>query len=138
MNGFRSKLAQVVTGDGRNVKFVDDVDYTANDGTHYRIPRGASSDGISSPPASWPVRPPFGKDWLAGCFHDAAYRNTLLVVETSLSGFESTHLAELPKDKCDMLLREAALSLGDSETEADALFYGVKDFGWKAFNQDRT
>ena len=134
MQGFLTKIAQVVTSDGRNVKLIDPVDYIAADGTHYRIPRGVSSDGISSPPESWPVRPPFGQDWLAGILHDSAYRNTLQIVDTD----GNTTLATLPKDKCDDLIREAALSLGDTDIEADALFYGVRDFGWKSFDVDRS
>ena len=136
MQGFQNKIAQVVTMDGRNVKFVDSIDYVAVDGTRYRIPRGADSDGISSPAASWPVRPPFGQDWLAGVLHDCAYRNTLLIV-TELGETESTRKSNLTKEQCDNLLREAAISLGDSAAIADALYYGVREFGWRAFNEDR-
>lgn len=130
---FQNKVISVLTGDGRNFALLEDVFYTANDGTEYAFPKGAQSDGISSPPEAWPLRPPFGQDWLAGVGHDCFYRNTALKVLPDGSRVK----ADLNKEQSDLLLREMAVSLGDNDFQADQLYYGVKDFGWRAWSTDR-
>ena len=98
--GFQSRVAMGATEDGRNFTFVEPLTYVAKDGRVFVIPRGATTDGISSPPEAWPVRPPFGNDWLSGALHDCAYRNTLLIVNAE--GTAQT-LANLTKEDCDNL-----------------------------------
>ncbi len=132
--GFQSVIAEVITIDFRNFKLLKEIIYFAVDSTVYILPAGASSDLISSPREVWSVRPPFGNDALAGFGHDCAYRNTLLIQLPD----GSRKLANLPKDKCDSLIREMAISLGDTDFQADELYYGVKDFGWRSFDEDRA
>ena len=129
LQGFQSKIAEVVTADGRNFKLCRAIHYLAVDGTEYVIPIGASTDGASTPAAIWPALPPFGDYWLAALLHDAAYQDTLQ--------FTDGTKCELPKDKCDRLLKEAMESLGVSESKVATIYEGVSLGGWKAFRDDR-
>lgn len=120
MPGFGDNPWTVDTEDGLNFVLQEPVTYTAADGTVITIPAGTTSDGASTPPALWPTIPPFGAYWRAAFLHDYLYRDT-----------------EMPKDRCDSLLREAILSLGVSPVLADTIYEGVHLFGWASFAGDR-
>ena len=111
----------VRTSDGRNFVLLTPFSFTsAKDGQIYTVPAGATSDGASTPPELWPTIPPFGKYWLAAFLHDWAYR-----------------MSDLPKARCDELLREAMEALQVDRAEADAIYEGVHLFGQSSFDQDR-
>lgn len=134
--GFKSNTLDVRTHDGRNFVLLADADYQAADGTLYRMPAGATSDGASTPPILWSKFdrdwiPPFGSYWLAAVLHDCAYRKTLL-------RFDGVWInADLPKDKCDALLREAMESLGTHALTIDEIYHGVVICGLGSFEADR-
>jgi Protein of unknown function (DUF1353) len=96
------------------------------------MPKGAATDGASTPQAIWDVLPPFGAYWLAAFLHDCAYQNTLLIVKET--GMEK---AALFKDDCDSLLKEAMQSLGVDNADVETIYQGVRVGGFKAFNDDR-
>jgi hypothetical protein len=129
LQGFQSKIAEVVTADGRNFKLCRAIYYIAADGTIYVLPIGASTDGASVPAAFWSALPPFGDYWLAAFLHDCAYQNTLQYADSSA--------CNLPKDKCDQLLKEAMESLGVDSARVETIYEGVSLGGWKAFRDDR-
>jgi len=129
MIGFSSNVFEVATEDGRNFTLLQSVSYTAVDGTVYTIPIGATSDGASTPPELWPFIPPFGGYWKAAFLHDAAYRNTLL---------KNGAPANLTKETCDGLLKEAMQSLGVDEIMVDKIYWGVAIGGWSSFEKDRA
>ena len=129
LQGFQSKIAEVVTADGRHFKLCRAIYYLAVDGTIYVIPIGSGTDGASTPAAIWPALPPFGDYWLAAVLHDAAYRNTLQYPD-------GTPCA-LTKEACDDLFKEAMDSLGVNDDITATLYEGVKYGGWKAFRADR-
>lgn len=131
--GFQSKIFEVATEDGRNFKLIKPVRFLARDGTLYELPEGAPSDGASTPPEIWPSIPPFGLYWPAAYLHDCAYQNTLRVIADT-----GWTLADLPKGKCDGLLREAMQSLGVPLELVYAIYDGVTIGGQNAFNNDRS
>jgi len=136
--GFQKTLFEVATTDGRHFILQQPVDYVAADGTEYRIPIGATSDGASTPPILWEKFglewiPPFGSYWPAAVLHDAAYRNALMV----WNGV-SWITANLSKPQCDALLREAMESLGTHALTVDEIYHGVVVGGQSSFDQDRA
>ncbi len=130
MPGFQSIIFEVATEDGRNFKLMKPVTYIALDGTVFVIPKGASTDGASTPAELWPLIPPFGNYWPAAFLHDAAYQNTLELT--------NGNKANLPKDRCDDLLKEAMISLGVPVYLVQEIYDGVKFGGWSAFREDRS
>jgi hypothetical protein len=130
--GFKSPLFKVATADGRNFTLLDAVDYQSKDGTLYRIPGGADSDGASVPRPFWNVIPPFGRHWPAAYLHDAAYRDTLMV--WAGGGLKKASVSE---DRANDLLLEAMESLGVPWVEMTAIHEAVVLAGKAAFNEDR-
>ena len=72
------------------------------------------------------------KYWMAAFLHDCAYRNTLQV----WAGGEFVQ-ANLNKETCDNLLKEAMTSLGTHTLTRDTIYEGVNLGGWKSFEEDR-
>lgn len=123
----------VRTRDGRNVTLMEDVELRSDTGAVYRVPIGSESDGASTPPEIWVKLPPFGDYWLAGVVHDAAYRGTL---QRQLeNGYWAP--AMLNKDQADLLLLDCMSALGVAQGTKEAIYDGVRLFGWKAFSEDR-
>jgi len=131
--GFRNLPAWVSTWDGRNFVFLDDLLYNSKAGVQLRIPSGAETDGASTPRGSWNALPPFGTYWPAAALHDAAYRNTLQILNSQGSWV----VAALDKVTCDSLLREAMEWLQVPSGDIFAIFEGVHEFGQASFDEDR-
>jgi hypothetical protein len=137
--GFFSLPFKVATSDGRNFILLEPVDYVAADGTKYRMPAGADSDGASTPPILWEKFdeewiPPFGSFWPAAYLHDCAYRDTLLRqneagewVQASLSEADSNNL-----------LKEAMEVLGTHHLTTEEIYQGVVYGGKSSFDADRA
>jgi len=119
---FPTKHAVVTTFDGRNVVLIQPLIYITNNGEVITVPVQATSDGASTPPFIWsiPGLAPFGAHWLGAVVHDWLYRGT-----------------QEPKDFCDNIFKEAMLSCGVGEVEAETIYLAVKFAGEKAFEDDR-
>jgi hypothetical protein len=123
-------------------KLVKPVDYFAKDGTHYRIPYAQSTDFASIPKQLW--GPPLyliptGFWSLPAIAHDAAFRNTLLIVNDD----GSTQLANLTEQQCNDLFLEAMQAIKPNPTpfeklQMEAIFQGVSIGGASAFKDDRS
>jgi len=136
MQGFQNRIANVLLqDDGRHATFVEPITYIAKDGRVFVIPRGATTDGASTPPEIWPFLPPFGSYWLPSALHDCAYQNTLLLVNPQGTG---QNKAALTKDDSDLLYKEAMESCGVDANTIEKIYFGVHDFAWRAFNEDRS
>jgi hypothetical protein len=135
MFGFPNKIATVMTQDFRHCTFVEPITYIAKNGQTFVIPRGATTDLTSTPPEIWPFLPPFGDYALAAALHDCGYQNTLLRVNDE----GTIHVkAELSRDECDLLFKEAMESLLVEQDTVDKIYWGVSVGGWKAFKGDRS
>jgi len=129
--GFQSRFVEAVCNqDGRNWKLLKPIVYQARDGRVFVVPRGASTDGASTPALIASLLPPTGLYWLAAILHDSAYQNTL---ETNLGG-----KANLSKDECDSLLKEAMELSGVDPTTVEVIYEGVRLGGAPAFRADRS
>jgi hypothetical protein len=117
---FLQESLLVRTGDGQNFTLAEPLRYQTNAGTIITAPAGTTTDGASTPRATWPLLPPFGKYWLAAVLHDYLYRYTYL-----------------PQDYCDGILLEAMRSLGVPEATCLEIYDGVRVGGWTAIAEDR-
>lgn len=129
-------------GDFRNFELLQDEDYIARDGTHYRLPAFAPSDLASVPPifwgaplflipCGWYARPAYG--------HDCAFKNNLLLV----NGNGTSQRANLTEKASNALLLEMMESVKPNPTlfeiaQRDAIYEGVTIGGWHAYKEDRT
>lgn len=135
MQGFKTRYAEACCDqDGRNWKLIQPIDYVAVSGITYRIPRGAATDGASTPAIVWSKIPPTGTYWLAAVLHDAAYQNTLEVVNVD----GTVQKAALDKEACDNLLKEAMESTGVEQATVEIIYEAVRLFGSSAFKEDRS
>lgn len=123
---------KTISGDGQFFIKLEPDYYLSLDGELYQLPKNARSDGISAPAlAALAGRGHGGKDWAAGWYHDGCYQNWLLVWKGVWVK------ANLNKAQSDEMLKECALACGDTELEADTLYWTVKEFGGRAFKEDR-
>jgi len=109
----------VYTADGRNCVLLKDYVYERKDGCVIPIPKGATSDGASTPPVLWNTLPPFGSYWMAAYLHDQLYRE---------SG--------TPKDFADETLLDAMEFLNVWAVDAKVIYEGVKVGGASSYEQD--
>ena len=130
--GFQTKNFRVATQDGQNFVLLEDVFYLAKDGTLYVLPVGMTTDGASTPAMIWLNFPPFGSYWKAAVLHDAAYRDTLMVVVNDTRTY-----ASVTEQLANELLLEAMELLGTHEFTRQAIYDGVCLGGRSSFEMDR-
>jgi hypothetical protein len=148
MPGFQSRFVESICDqDGRNWKLLTPIIYCAKSGQIYIVPRGASTDGASTPAIIASIYPPFGAYWQSAILHDSCYQNTL---RAQPAGFQPASgalshqevaqmpLAALAKEDCDLLLLEAMELSGVDETTARVIYEGVKLGGASSFKADRS
>lgn len=108
------------TFDGRNFMFKEKIEYVTESGETLVFDVDETSDGASTPSFIWGICPPFGKHWRAAVVHDLLYRFT-----------------KREKKFCDNVFHEIMKADGVSPFESFAMYQAVKDFGEKAFEEDR-
>ena len=129
--GFSSRIVFAATNqDGRNWKLTEPMHYTARDGRTFVVPPGAATDGASTPAMLASLLPPTGDYWQSAVLHDAAYRGDLQLPDGAK--------ANLTKDECDNLLKEAMELSGVDPVTAATIYEGVRLGGAAAFREDRS
>ena len=139
---FSTQDLEVVTSGGELFALLKPVFYLAQDGRLFQFPRGAQSDGISAPAICAAVgRGKGGNDFAAGFFHDGVFRGWLMLWEAVVEPADVKDWsggrwakARLSEADGDAFLHECALACGDSDLEADTLYWAVKTFGHRFFN----
>lgn len=136
MGRFPHRIAIVSTVNGRDAIFQQHLDYVADDGTQYRVPEGSPTDGASVPQALWSTGiAPFGPYWLAlAGMHDSGYRGTLQRIDAHSEWVP----ANLSREQCDNLAREAMRALGVEEAVVTLIFDALRVAGGLAFWGDRV
>ena len=122
--------------DGRNFVLIAPKEIRCDDGTLYRMPAGADSDGASTPGILWgppEYLTPFGDYWPAAYAHDCAYRDTL----QKWAGGEWIK-ASLTKEQSDDLLKALMFACGTAESTIVKIYEGVALGGGPAFAHDRS
>jgi len=100
-------VVEHLDGDGWKLWF--EFRCIADDGLAIYVPAGYITDMLSIPRSLWPIIPPCGLGGKAGVVHD------WLLTDTNL-----------PREYCADYFHEALKSLGISETQADAMYAGVR------------
>lgn len=142
---FSTQDFATVSSGGELFALIGSVFYLSKGGRLFQFPHGAQSDGISAPSICAAVgRGKGGNDWAAGWFHDGVFRGWLMLWEPGsglvpLFGNQDALVglwfkARLSEAEGDAFLRECALACGDTELEADTLFWAVKTFGHRFYN----
>lgn len=137
--GFQNLTLDVRTGNGLDDTLLEPLIFQHPNGTLYRAPAGATTDGLSVPRCLQNILPPTGGDWFSGVLHDAAYRNQLEVWLNEPATMDGGRwvLAALNQHESDDLLFEA-LELQDVHPILTCIIYtALRLFGWKAFKDDR-
>ena len=127
--GFLNEYFIVATTDGHNFILLEDVTYVSRSGISYIIPKGAASDGASSPQDIWNLIPPFGAYWQAAFLHDNAYSNTITLTDGSP--------ANLSFEECNNLFHEAMELSKVDPLEIDVMFSAVSLYGKPYFDSSR-
>lgn len=147
MFGFQNRFVEAICNqDGRDWKLIKPIVFCSRSlNRTFIVPRGAATDGASTPAILWAKLPPTGDYWQSAVLHDSAYRNTLLLwpysdlpvpeINRDIAGLTK---ANLPKDECDLLLKEAMEFSGVSPATAAIIYDGVKLFGGASFDQARA
>lgn len=119
--GFSPPDVLLRTADGLHGVAWEDQEFTHPDGRIFLIPKGAKTDGASTPQWMWNILPPVGKlYWMACRLHDALYQ-----------------LYGLTEQECNEILLVAMQVSGVNAFEAKTIFDGVKEWGLKSFEEDR-
>jgi len=119
--------------DGHNFILLENLVFVRKDGTQIRARVASTTDGISTPRFIWTIIPPFGQQWFPGILHDAAYRDTLDMMNPDGKWIPFT----MTRDEADSLIREALLSNGVGVVETETIYAALRQYGQAAFDQDR-
>jgi hypothetical protein len=103
-------------------KLQDDFMYE-DDSVQVTVKSSFITDGASIPKMFWSILgDPLSNDLLKpAIIHDGLYT-----------------LMQLPRDKCDKLLKEMLLFNGTSQVKANLIYYAVRSFGGSHWKKDTT
>jgi hypothetical protein len=142
MQGFSTQDVRIIFATDLSCsKLLESVRYTSVSGVVYEIPQYQQTDFASTPSAIWGAPLfliPTGWWAIPTLAHDAAFRNTLLVVNQD----GTTTLANLTEKESNDLLFEMMQAIKPNPTffeiaQRDAIYTGVTIGGWHAFKEDR-
>ena len=130
--GFLENELSVRSSNGRDDVRLEPLRYRAKSGKLYRVPKGATTDGMSTPAfaRAIPGFEPFGKHWFSAVLHDAAYRGTL-----EISRFGYYEHANLTRAEADDLIREALATQGIGPIRRGVIHAALRMFGWTAYRK---
>lgn len=131
---FSNKAFKTISSDGEFFVKLEPDYYLSLDGELFELPKNARSDGLSAPTiAALAGRGHGGDDWAAGWLHDGCYQNWLMKWDGT-----KWVKANFTQEQSDPMLKEGAMACGDSEAQAIILMWAVKEFGARAFKEDRS
>ena len=131
IHGFLNRTLDVRSSDGREDMLLEDLEYFSKDGWLYRVPKGSTTDGMSTPAivSGIPGFEPYGRHWFSAVLHDAAYRGTLQIWK-----FGKYERANLDRAAADALIREALESQGVGVVRRSIIFGALRAFGWPNYH----
>ena len=130
--GFLETTLDTRSADGRNDVLLSELHFRDDDGTLYKVPVFAETDGGSTPRLVWAVPgfEPTGKHWFPWILHDSAYRGTLLVQRLALY-----FPADLTRYESDCLLDRALKRKGMGMIARSAVFTALRAAGWRHYRK---
>lgn len=130
--GFLESTLDTRSADGRNDVLLSELHFRDTDGSLYKVPVHAESDGGSTPRLCWlvPGFEPTGKHWFAWVLHDSGYRGTLLKL-----GKTEYHKANLSRYESDSMLDRALKIKGMGIVKRKAVFSALRAAGWRHYHK---
>lgn len=130
--GFLETTLDTRSANGRDDVLLSELHFRDINGTVYRVPIGAETDGGSTPRLVWliPGFEPFGDHWLAWVLHDSAYRGTLLF--RAGPEYLPWHLSRL---QADQLLDRALATKGMSPAKRAMVYHSLRATGWRYYRK---
>lgn len=129
--GFLEDFIDTRSANGRDDVLLIDVHFRDLDGTLYRIPAHADTDGGSTPRLAWliPGFEPTGRHWKPWILHDSAYRQTLLVRRHVITYVP----AKLSRLEADRLLDRALRLAGMDPIRRALVWTALRSAGWRHY-----
>jgi hypothetical protein len=143
MQGFSTQAVKIIFATDLSCsKLLESVRYTSINGVVYEIPEYQQTDFASTPSVIWGAPLfliPTGWWAIPTLAHDAAFQNTLLVVNQD----GTTTKANLTEQECNDLLMEMMKAIKPSPTlferaQMEAIFIGCTIGGFHAYKADRS
>lgn len=133
--GFQERTLITMSSDGRDDVLQQPLHFRSHDGTLYRVPEWATTDGMSTPPMvrAIPGFEPYGAHWFSAILHDAAYRGSLETIY-----YTNFVPAMLSRKAADELLDEALETQGIPEFRRLLIYTALRLFGGRNFNPHPT
>lgn len=130
IHGFHETEIGIRSGNGRDDVLIDPLHFGSQDGITYRVPKGSTTDGMSTPGPlhALPGFEPTGRHWFSAVLHDSAYRGTLEV-----SYFGNFVPANLTRKQADNLLGEALATQGVPRIRRAVIHAALRLFGGRNF-----
>ena len=130
--GFLESTLDTRSADGRNDVLLSELHFRDDDGTLYKVPVFAETNGGDIP---WfaqiiPGFQPIGDHWKSWVLHDSAYRGTLMV---SRGG--QYFSANLTRYESDSLLTRALKKQGMGTIRRNTVFASVQAGGWRHYRK---
>ena len=129
--GFLDKTLDTRSANGRDDVLLSDLRFLDVDGTLYRVPTSALTDGGSTPRLVWiiPGFEPIGEHWFNWVLHDGGYRGTLEVFRD-----DEWVKADLSQLQCDQLL-DRSLTIHNPMTRTGRFFVyrTLRTVGWRSY-----
>ena len=128
--GFQDKTLDTRSSNGRDDVLLTELRFLDTDGTLYRVPPEAGTDGGSTPRIVWliPGFEPTGKHWFDWILHDGGYRGTLEVWRDG-----AWVPANLSRLQCDQLLDRALTIRGMGQFKRAIVYRVLRVEGWKFY-----
>ena len=129
-HGFLDKTLDTRSSNGRDDELLSELRFVDADGTLYKSPIGALTDGGSTPRIAWliPGFEPFGRHWFDWVQHDSGYRGTLMVFREG--EWVPARLSQL---QCDQLLRRSLALRGMGEKTRWVVYRALRLDGHKHY-----
>jgi len=128
--GFLETTLDTRSSNGRDDVLLSELRFLDTDGTLYKTPAGADTDGGSTPRICWliPNFEPTGKHWFDWILHDGGYRDTLEVFRGG-----GWYPAALSRLQCDQLLDRSLRLRGMGQIKRAFVYHTLRAEGWRYF-----
>ena len=130
--GFLETTLDTRSANGRDDVLLSELRFIDLDGTLFRAPPTAKTNGASTPRFAWliPGFEPTGRHWFEWILHDSGYGGTLEVFREG-----AWRPANLSRLQCDELLRRTLVLDGMHPAKRGIVFYTVRAEGWRYYQK---
>lgn len=130
--GFLNETLDTRSSNGRDDVLLTALLFRDIDGTLYKVPEHADTDGGSTPRLAWliPGFEPTGDHWFDWILHDGGYRGTLMVQRGV-----RWDMAELTRKECDRLLDRSLRLRKMGPVKRSLVYSSLRAAGWRHYQK---